>query len=82
MPDPVVAVDAPPVVESSQQEKDQLATARDLLVQASTILTGLIEARGCLHEDRQDVTTMGSLRKFYCHDCDEWFEEKDDALEI
>lgn len=57
--------------------RDQLSAVRGHMIKAVEILDGLIEQKGCLHEDRSEVSTMGGgPRKFYCHDCGKTIEEE------
>ena len=68
---------------SPQQQKQSLAAIRDHLVQATELLAGMIDEHGCLHENREDISTMGGgPRKFYCPDCDTQIEEEWDDVEI
>jgi len=80
----VAPTEAASLPQTPQQQKKSLAAVRGHLTQATEILAGMIDERGCLHEDRVDISTMGGgMRKYYCVDCEEWIEEEwDDDVEI
>lgn len=79
----IVAPTDPAAPLSPQQQQKSLAAIRAHLAQATEILAGMIDERGCLHENREDASTMGDRpRKYYCLDCEEWIEEEWGDVEI
>ncbi len=92
MPEPRVITTTPasvPVARAPQDDLDKIAEIRTclesgikIMERALGLLGAVVEDQGCLHEDRIDVSTMGKMRKFYCQDCDDWFEEAWGDVEI
>lgn len=65
-------------IEALQRHKGRLLLIRAQLDVEIDELDALLgqAGEGCQHKERTEITAMGaSVRKFYCRDCGEFFEE-------
>jgi hypothetical protein len=56
---------------------------RDQLLTLVGTLNDILAGVGCTHANKEETSTMGNpaMRKFYCHDCDQFIEEEWENVE-